>query len=32
MLEFDADEMDRDVYLKLHRDIKGWVSKRVRHS
>jgi hypothetical protein len=24
--------MDRDVYLKLHRDIKGWVSKRVRHS
>ncbi len=32
MLEFDAEEMDRDVYLKLHRDIRSWVSKRVRHS
>ncbi len=30
-LSFDADEMDREVYLKLHRDIRSWVSKRVRH-
>ena len=29
---FDADEMDREVYLQLHRDIRAWVSKRVRHS
>jgi hypothetical protein len=32
LLEFDADEMDREVYLKLHRDIRGWISKRVRQS
>ena len=32
MLSFDAEEMDREVYLKLHRDIRNWVSKRVRHS
>ena len=32
LLKFDADEMNREVYLKLHRDIRGWVSKRVRHS
>ena len=32
LLAFDAEEMDRDVYLKLHRDIRAWVSKRVRHS
>jgi hypothetical protein len=32
LLSFDAEEMDRDVYLKLHRDIRAWVSKRVRHS
>jgi hypothetical protein len=32
LLEFDADEMDREVYLKLYRDIRGWVSRRVRHS
>jgi hypothetical protein len=31
-LEFDAGAMDREVYQKLHRDIRGWVSKRVRHS
>ena len=28
LLDFDADEMDREIYLKLHRDIRGWVSKR----
>jgi len=32
LLEFDADEMDREIYLKLHRDIRALVSKRVRHS
>ena len=32
LLEFDADEMDREVYIKLQRDIRGWVSKRVRHA
>ena len=32
MLPFDAEEMDREVYLKLHRDIRSWVSMRVRHS
>ena len=32
LLEFDADAMDREIYLKLHRDIRSWVSKRVRHS
>jgi hypothetical protein len=32
LLEFYADEIDDEVYLKLHRDIRGWVSKRVRHS
>ena len=32
LLEFDADEMDREVYLKLHRDIRALVSKRVRQS
>jgi hypothetical protein len=32
LLEFDADEMDREVYLKLHRDIRAWVSKRVRYA
>jgi hypothetical protein len=32
MLAFDAEEMDREVYLQLHRDIRAWVSKRVRHS
>jgi hypothetical protein len=32
LLAFDAEEMDREVYLKLHRDIRAWVSKRVRHS
>jgi len=32
LMSFDAEEMDRDVYLKLHRDIRSWVSKRVRHS
>lgn len=31
-LEFDTDEMNREVYLKLHRDIRAWVSKRVRHA
>jgi hypothetical protein len=31
-LEFDADEMNRETYLKLHRDIRAWVSKRVRHA
>ena len=30
LLEFDADEMDREVYLKLHRDIRSWISKRIR--
>jgi len=32
LLQFDADEMDREIYLKLHRDIRAWVSKRVRRS
>ena len=32
MLSFDAEEMDREVYLQLHRDIRNWASKRVRHS
>lgn len=32
MLTFDVEEMDREVYLKLHRDIRLWVSKRVRHA
>jgi len=32
LLAFDAEEMNREVYLKLHRDIRSWVSKRVRHS
>lgn len=32
LLEFDADEMDREVFLKLHRDIRAWVSKRVRYA
>ena len=32
LLEFDANEMDREVYLTLHRDIRAWVSKRVRHA
>ena len=32
LLTFDAYEMDREVYLKLHRDIRAWVSKRVRHT
>jgi hypothetical protein len=32
LLTFDANEMDREVYLKLHRDIRSWVSKRVRHA
>lgn len=32
LLFFDADEMDREVYMKLHRDIRSWVSKRVRHT
>jgi hypothetical protein len=31
-LFFDAEDMDRDVFLKLQRDIRSWVSKRVRHS
>ena len=31
LLEFDAAEMDRDVYSELHRDIRTWVSQRVRH-
>jgi hypothetical protein len=30
LLAFDADEMDREVYLKLHRDIRSWTSKRIR--
>ena len=30
LLEFDADEMNREVYLKLHRHIRDWLSKRVR--
>jgi hypothetical protein len=32
LLEFDADEMDSEVYKKLHRDIRALVSKRVRSS
>jgi hypothetical protein len=32
LLAFDADEMDRDVYSELHRDIRTWISQRVRHS
>lgn len=32
LLEFDADEMDREIYVKLHRDLRNWVSKRIRHS
>ena len=32
LLGFDADEVDREVYLKLHRDIRGWLSKRIRNS
>jgi hypothetical protein len=32
LLEFDAEEIDREVYLKLHRDIRALVSKRVRQS
>lgn len=31
LLEFDVDVMDREVYLKLHRDIRSLVSKRVRN-
>jgi hypothetical protein len=31
MLAFVAEEMDREIYLLLHRDIRSWVSKRVRH-
>ncbi len=29
-LEFDVDEMDQEIFLKIHRDIRSWVSKRVR--
>jgi hypothetical protein len=32
LLEFDADEMDRDIFMKLHPDIRALVSKRVRQS
>lgn len=32
LLVFDAHEMDREIFLKLHRDIRSWFSKRVRHS
>ena len=32
LLEFDADEMDRVVFMKLHSDIRSLVSKRVRSS
>ena len=31
-LSFDAEEMDREVYLKLHREIRNLVSKRIRNS
>ena len=31
LLAFDADEMDREIYLKLHRDIRSWTAKRIRH-
>ncbi len=31
LLVFDVDEIDREVYLKLHRDIRSWASKRIRH-
>lgn len=32
LLEFDADTMDREIYSKLHRDIRNWISKRIRQS
>ena len=32
LLVFDADEMDREVFIELHRDVRTWVSKRIRHS
>ena len=32
LVSFNAEEMDREIYLKLHRDIRSWVSKRVRHA
>ena len=32
LLEFDADEMDRVGFMKLHSDIRSLVSKRVRSS
>ena len=32
LLEFDADKMGREIYSKLHRDIRNWISKRIRHS
>jgi hypothetical protein len=32
LLEFDANNMDRDVYTKLHRDIRSLVAKRIRHA
>ncbi len=31
LLSFDVNEMGREAYLKLHRDIRSWVSKRIRH-
>lgn len=32
LLAFDADTMHREVYLKLHRDIRSWIAKRVRNA
>ena len=32
LLEFDAGEVDNEGYLKLYRDIRLWVSRRVQHS
>lgn len=32
LLSFDVAEMDKAAYLKLHRDIRSWVSRRVRHA
>ncbi|RLA48218.1 MAG: hypothetical protein DRR42_17000 [Gammaproteobacteria bacterium] len=29
LLQFDVEEMDKEVYLKMHRDVRSWVSKRV---
>jgi len=32
LLMFDVEKMDNETYLKLHPDVRSWISKRIRHS